>query len=189
MKGRTKVLTLLFWVTAGLVVAISLVWLVRVMVSSPVAKASVNFEAIERTGKANDYLVYPHGSSSSVPDEFSPVFEVPVMQLRREWIAVVGRQPRTTWSQGGDDPQIQFVQRSRLMNFPDLITVRFYDLGENRSTLAIYSRSLYGYYDLGANRRRIKSWLLELERRVSRKKSWRKQTPELNATGLLPKSD
>jgi uncharacterized protein (DUF1499 family) len=56
-----------------------------------------------------------------------------------------------------------------MMNFPDTISVRFYALEENRSTLAVYSRSHYGYYDLGVNRRRVQSWLLELKQRVSNK--------------------
>ena len=49
------------------------------------------------------------------------------------------------------------------MEFPDTIQVDFLSLGENRSTLAIYSRSKYGYSDLGTNRARIERWLSRLQ--------------------------
>ncbi|MCB1632914.1 MAG: DUF1499 domain-containing protein [Pseudomonadales bacterium] len=36
-------------------------------------------------------------------------------------------------------------------------------LGEARSTLIIYSRSVYGYSDLGVNKARVNRWLAELQ--------------------------
>ena len=144
-------------------------WRVHATVSSPVPRVPFDFEAMERTGKPNDYLVCPPDICSTVPDEFSPVFEVPVSRLQQEGLAVVRSQPRIKRLTGSEGVQYEFVQRTGLMNFPDTITVRFYALDGNRSTLAVYSRSHYGYYDLGVNRKRVKSWLSELDWRVSRK--------------------
>jgi uncharacterized protein (DUF1499 family) len=45
------------------------------------------------------------------------------------------------------------------MRYPDLITVQFRPLDSTRSTLAIYSRSVYGYSDRGVNQRRVRQWL------------------------------
>ncbi len=60
--------------------------------------------------------------------------------------------------------QYDYVQRSSLMRFPDSITVRFISLNNDSSTLAIYSRSQYGYSDFGVNEARIRAWLAALER-------------------------
>jgi uncharacterized protein (DUF1499 family) len=55
------------------------------------------------------------------------------------------------------------VARSALFGFPDLIAARFFDVEDRGSTLAVYSRSVLGHSDLGVNRRRILSWIRELE--------------------------
>ena len=43
----------------------------------------------------------------------------------------------------------RYVQRSRLMRFPDTIVVRFFDRPGGRSTIALYSRSQLGEGDMG----------------------------------------
>lgn len=55
--------------------------------------------------------------------------------------------------------QAHFVVRSRLMNFPDLVTVAVLDGGG----LVIWSRSVYGEGDLGVNHARVEAWLATLE--------------------------
>jgi uncharacterized protein (DUF1499 family) len=52
------------------------------------------------------------------------------------------------------------------MGFPDTISALFRSEEEGRSTLAVYSRSQYGYWDFGVNRRRVLTWLAELEKRL-----------------------
>ena len=169
MKGRKKNITVVFVIAVVLVLLFYVFWSVRATVSSPLPRVPFDFEVMERTGKPNDYLVCPPDVCSTVPDEFSPVFEVPVSRLQQEVLAVVRSQPRIKCLTGSEGAQYEFVQRTGLMNFPDTITVRFYALDGNRSTLAIYSRSHFGYYDLGVNRKRVRSWLLELKQRVSNK--------------------
>ena len=39
------------------------------------------------------------------------------------------------------------------------LSVRFLPLDDNSSTLAVYSRSRFGYGDRGVNKGRIKRWL------------------------------
>jgi uncharacterized protein (DUF1499 family) len=51
-----------------------------------------------------------------------------------------------------------FVQRTRLMRFPDTIDAEVFAVGD-KSTLAIYSRSLIGRKDFGVNRTRVTRWL------------------------------
>ncbi len=59
----------------------------------------------------------------------------------------------------------RYVQRSRVLQLPDTIVMRYVDLEPGkRSTLAIYSRSQLGYSDLGVNRARIERLLGKLEK-------------------------
>ena len=53
--------------------------------------------------------------------------------------------------------------RTRLLNFPDLVTAQVDALPDGRSALWLYSRSLFGRSDLGTNRRRAEQWLAALD--------------------------
>jgi uncharacterized protein (DUF1499 family) len=53
--------------------------------------------------------------------------------------------------------------RSAVLNFPDLVTVQVDTAGADRSTLVIWSRSVYGRSDFGVNRDRTKTWLAALQ--------------------------
>jgi uncharacterized protein (DUF1499 family) len=58
------------------------------------------------------------------------------------------------------------VVRSSVLNFPDLVTVEAMAAGQDASTLLLYSRSVYGYSDMGVNRARLVTWLAALDRAV-----------------------
>jgi len=58
----------------------------------------------------------------------------------------------------------RYVQRTKIMRFPDTVNVRFIDLGDGRSTIALYSRSQLGESDFGVNRARIERWLGKLQK-------------------------
>ncbi len=88
------------------------------------------------------------------------MFDVSVEQLRARWREVVAAQPRVEiLATDEDGRQIDYIQRSALFRFPDIITVRFISASPSQSTLAIYSRSIYGGRDFGVNRERIDAWL------------------------------
>ena len=95
-------------------------------------------------------------------------YTVPIFQLSKAVLAVrvqemIKSEPRTTLIHSNPNlDQLIFVQRSRLFGFPDTIWVQFVDL-RSESSLIIYSRSNYGYWDFGVNRKRIKSWLKKLK--------------------------
>jgi uncharacterized protein (DUF1499 family) len=54
--------------------------------------------------------------------------------------------------------QAQWVERSSLVNYPDIITAECVATAEGTS-LFLYSRSLFGYSDLGVNGKRVARWL------------------------------
>ena len=57
--------------------------------------------------------------------------------------------------------------RSAVFNFPDLVTAQVAPAGAGAATLLLYSRSVYGYSDLGANRRRVAAWLAALDKALN----------------------
>ncbi len=156
-------------VLAGLVilVAVALVVVGREqsleIIFGPIDQSAVDFATIDTTGRENTYLVCPPGLCGQEPDRQSPVFALPATDLRNIWFSMIGAEPRTDWVATDEEiQQYDFIQRTRLMRFPDTITVRFLPLDENRSTLAIFSRSHYGRKDFGVNRERIDGWLAVL---------------------------
>jgi uncharacterized protein (DUF1499 family) len=125
---------------------------------------SVDFAELKLTDKPNQFLVCPPGSCAGDPHADSPVFDVSVEQLRERWREVLAAQPRIELlAEDEEGQQFDYVQRSARFRFPDIITVRFISVAtyhsESQSTLAIYSRSVYGKSDLGVNRERIERWL------------------------------
>ena len=56
-----------------------------------------------------------------------------------------------------------YVQRTERLQMPDYVSVKFIDLEDGRSTVAMFSRSRFGYGDLGANEARVRAWLEAME--------------------------
>lgn len=120
----------------------------------------LDFTEIPSERRPNCCLACPAYWNRSDRDLTVPVFAVPVERLREAVIAVAGRQPRTQMLHlDRDAGQAEFEQRSRVLRFPDRLTAAFESLGCNRSSLAIFSRARYGYWDFGVNRRRVEYWL------------------------------
>ena len=134
------------------------------IIFGPVDLTAIDFRTLARSNRPNQYLVCPHNFCTTTLDAVSPVYEMPVTMLRERWLSLMAQQPRIEQiAVSKDGWQYDFIQRSFLLRFPDTITVRFLPLGEKRSTLAIYSRSHYGYTDYGVNRRRVETWLTALQ--------------------------
>jgi uncharacterized protein (DUF1499 family) len=123
----------------------------------------------DSTGYPNEFRVLPDGSAFSGAHETAPVYPVSVQTLAVAFDAVALAAPRTRRIAGSPrDLWMTYVQRSRVMGFPDYISVRAIPEGENRATLAIFSRSRFGRSDLGMNARRVQDWLAALQRRIWR---------------------
>ncbi len=124
---------------------------------------SVDFAELRLTDKPNQFLMCPPGICAADPHADSPAFDVSVEKLRERWRDVLAVQPRIElWAEDAEGLQFDYVQRSLRFRFPDLITVRFISVSLSRTTIAIYSRSVYGKSDFGVNRERIDAWLKTL---------------------------
>jgi uncharacterized protein (DUF1499 family) len=131
----------------------------------------IEFTSLERKASPNQYLIAPDGATPRAkPDAESPVFAVSPERLRDAFLAVAAEAPRTKLlNQSADGLRLSLVQRSAFLRFPDYIDVSILPVGGNGdgSTIAIYSRSRFGYSDLGANQRRVEEWMTALRRKAA----------------------
>ncbi len=132
-------------------------------VLGPVERKQIDFTALGPHNRPNRYLVCPPQYCGIAPMRVSPTFDEPVTVLRDRWMEMIKRQPRVRQiAVSADKLQFDYVQRSKFFRFPDTITLRLIPVSDNKTTLAILSRSHYGHSDFGVNRERIESWLAEL---------------------------
>jgi uncharacterized protein (DUF1499 family) len=116
------------------------------------------------SGRANAWWVVTDGVGVASPDGRAPSYAVSAAELARSVDAFVLSQPSTSILAGSPDQLWStYIQRSRLLRFPDYVTVRTVDLGDGTSGIAVWSRSRYGYSDLGVNRRRVEMLLAALQ--------------------------
>ena len=112
---------------------------------------------IERPATPNSFLAGPVDLRPP-PDETVEPFNVPAAALYDKARTVFGRQTRTYLAaEYPEQHQAHYVVRSKLMNYPDLVTVQVNETGVDRSTVLIWSRSIYGQSDFGVNRQRTEA--------------------------------
>lgn len=159
---------------AGLVIALSFAlsrgderfgissWWERL--AGPADLGAVDFAAINRSASGNDALICPPDLCGAARiDGTAPVFVTPVARLR-DAVRVIEVNDPDIFPLARDEAKVQdrYLARTKLMRFPDTISVRFVDLGGGRSTLALYSRSQMGARDFGVNKARLEQWIRQL---------------------------
>lgn len=133
------------------------------MLLGPIQRTPVDFATLQLKESPNQYLVCPENNCAAQAHEAAPTFDEPAEQLRDRWDALMAETSRVSLiERSGDGMQATYQALTPVIGWPDSITVRFYPVGEGRSTLAIYSRSHYGYSDLDENKKRIQRWLAGL---------------------------
>jgi len=130
----------------------------------PVGEIPVtNFKTLELSSSPNQYLICPKNYCIASINKEAPQFSNSAFELSQRWKKMIAAQPRISHLKSSKDgQQIDFVQRTELIRYPDIITVRFVPIDAATSTLAIYSRSVYGKSDFGVNKTRIDAWFSEL---------------------------
>lgn len=117
---------------------------------------------IERPSSPNTALAAP-AEFSPKPDVVTGSYAMPAAALYAAVVAMAEARPRTFLLKRYDDRlQAHFVARSAVFGFPDLIAVQVLPDGADRSRLVLWSRSVYGRYDFGVNRRRVRDWVAAL---------------------------
>jgi hypothetical protein len=140
-------------IVAALVVALVAAgaW-VRLAPDDP-ARWHVDPATAEGTGKPNEALL--RGSDA-------PFFAETPAALMARLDAAVMAEPRVSRLAGDPaDGFVTYVQRSALWGFPDYVSVRAAP-EDGGARLLVWSRSRYGYSDLGVNAARVERWLSAL---------------------------
>ena len=128
----------------------------------------LDFSDIKLGFRPNQFLLCPAGLNEDEAHQTAPEYLVSGPELKSALIRVletVPRLDRIIWDE--DKGYFDLIQRSALFRFPDRITIQVVSSPKNRSSLAIYSRSTYGYSDLGVNKARIEAWLSALDGELS----------------------
>lgn len=121
---------------------------------------------IVRPASRNTALAAPNWFSPA-PDLVTPTYPVSADRLFGLIRLVAGEQPRTVQAAlYAGRLQVHYVARSAVLNFPDLIMAQVREEGPDSSDLSLYSRSVYGYGDLGVNRRRVETWSGQLQTKL-----------------------
>ena len=119
----------------------------------------MDMTALKRPDSPNTALAAPAGFQPA-PDIVTPQYKTTPAALYAAIQKIALAQPRTYAHVAYDDRlQAHFVARSRWFNFPDLIAVQV----TPESGLILWSRSIYGYGDMGVNRARLTTWLAALD--------------------------
>ncbi len=123
----------------------------------------VDVMTVARPATPNTYFVAPQAMVEAMVDLEAPVYAIPAAVMAKAFDDFVLTQPNAQNIAGSADALwLTYVQRTPKLKMPDYITVKFIDLEDGKSTLAIYSRSRYGYGDMGVNKARIDLWLQSL---------------------------
>ncbi len=101
-------------------------------------------------------------------DAHPPTFKASAAELGAAFDAVAKADERVTVVAGSAaEGHVTYVQRSKLMQFPDYVSARFVDLPDGGSTLAVFSRARYGQKDFDVNKKRVERWLDATQKRLA----------------------
>jgi uncharacterized protein (DUF1499 family) len=145
---------MLKWVALGIVLLIAIALVLPRMVSDDPVAWSVDPSTVTPPDSPNSYLVTGHDAIT---------LPLPPSQALDRIHAIAMDAPRTRLlSRDNAAGRATYVQRSAIFGFPDYISIGVVP-AEGGSRLSIYSRSRFGYSDLGANKARVEQWLDKIE--------------------------
>ncbi|MBJ7533080.1 DUF1499 domain-containing protein [Rhodomicrobium vannielii ATCC 17100] len=164
MRARSVVAIALVAIPIAIIAAFFIVGPERLWsLAGPADQGPVDFETLSRRETPNDALACPPGACKARSDIKPPVFAVSAHELRKAFRTAVASEPNLELVDVDENKlTARYVQRSAFWRFPDTIEVRFVDVEDGRSTIAIYSRSLVGRGDLGVNKARVQRWIDKL---------------------------
>ncbi len=131
------------------------------------APGAVDFDKLRLPASPNAALAAPPGTTRERH------LEVPLLTVPADiaWTALrtLGDNMDRVWrmAEWPELRQAQWVARTKLANFPDLVNGEIRNL-PGGTGLFLYSRSLLGYSDLGVNARRVAEWQSAFELALAR---------------------
>lgn len=151
------------YLVIAIVVMIGAFYVRAVTASHDPAEWHIDPLTVTRPSSPNTYYVAPQSMVEDKVDLEAPVYAAPAAVMAKAFETFVLTQPNTSYVAGSaDELWMTFVQRTPTLKMPDYITVKFIDLEGGTSTIALYSRSRFGYGDMGVNKARVELWLQSL---------------------------
>lgn len=163
LKGMALTLTALLAATAFFLLGPERLW----GAFGPADLGEVDFATLERRDTPNDALACLPEFCTAAADIPAPVFARPVGDVFPAVQDAVVREPGVEQvAADAGQGTLRFVQRSRLLGFPDTINVKVVPTKDGRIAVLLYSRSQIGRGDMGVNRARIERWIRMIAARV-----------------------
>ena len=129
----------------------------------------VDFATLARRESPNDALACTPQFCAASADVAAPVFARPQAEVLRAVQQAVAVEPRVEQvAADAGSGTLRYVQRSRLMGFPDTINVKVMPTPDGGSAVMLYSRSKLGHSDMGVNRARLERWIRLIEAAVQK---------------------
>lgn len=125
----------------------------------------VQFDALVRRRSGNDALAAPFSFAGPQGEVEVPVYPVGALRLGAIVDQVALAEPGAV-RLPSPEGRLRYRVRTRFLRFPDLVDVALLPREQRTSTLMLYSRSLTGRGDFGANRRRVEAWLRRVRGQV-----------------------
>jgi uncharacterized protein (DUF1499 family) len=122
----------------------------------------LDFARFAKINKPNQFLALPANFTAvQRPDATVGTFTATIDQVRDAWLEIVRGAPRVSGVRQLEG-QIECIQRTKLVGFPDWVTAMPVDLGNGQASICVFSRSKYGLRDFGVNQTRGLDWLAQL---------------------------
>jgi uncharacterized protein (DUF1499 family) len=120
---------------------------------------AVDFATLQRSATPNDALACLPEFCAAKADMAAAVIARPVNAVFLAVQEAVAREPRLKQVEAhAAQGTLRYVQRSKIMGFPDTINVKVVPMANGGSAVLIYSRSQIGKGDTGVNLARVKRW-------------------------------
>lgn len=130
---------------------------------------TIDFAQLKVTRTGNAALMCPTAEMCPERDDGTAIYDADMNKMKAAWTAAMKAEARTQLVHSDDAAhQYTYLVRSVMWRMPDLITVQFIDQSDRRqllgrdnarTTLIVYSRSLYPMIDLDANAGRARRLL------------------------------
>jgi uncharacterized protein (DUF1499 family) len=146
---------------AALVLAAAAAYAVINLSGHDQARWHLDPAAVTLRGTPNEYLAAVPAVTVAQPHLLAAIHPQSPRALLACFDAIARARPRVAVVAGDvDSLMITYVQRSRILGFPDYLTVKAVG-ARGGAGLIVYSRSRYGHGDFGVNHARVVAWLNE----------------------------
>lgn len=128
-----------------------------------------DLRAVKRPDSPNNYLICPKPLCGGAADEEGPMVDLPPEKVLVAALKVAAGEDNASPAEvDARVAQIVFIQRTPWLRFPDIVRIQAIPSVTGKTGVALYSRSVYGYYDFGANKARARRWMAAIQAELAK---------------------